>query len=145
MGTRALIALQETDGAYTTIYTHWDGYPSHHGAILTEAYATEERVRALLALGDLSTLGRELGEKHAFEDRTERTRNWCTSYSRDRGEDDTAAKLYAGPDELAQAATDCWAEYVYVFAPSTGWLFMETGEDDSALLPLAPADIAKEH
>src|SRR4029450_988789 len=57
MATRARVGVRNEDGTVTSIYTHWDGYPEHHLPILTEAYATEERARALIALGDVSIRG----------------------------------------------------------------------------------------
>ena len=47
MGTRARIGRINPSGSITSIYTHWDGYPSHHLPILTQYYATAYRVAAL--------------------------------------------------------------------------------------------------
>lgn len=38
MGTRAIIGTAN-DGGFTGRYTHWDGYPTHHGPVLQQAYA----------------------------------------------------------------------------------------------------------
>ena len=37
MATRSLIAKQTNEG-YKAVYCHWDGYPSHTGAVLVENY-----------------------------------------------------------------------------------------------------------
>lgn len=58
MSARPLIAIK-TDKGYKAIYNHFDGdslYP-----ILTENYTDENKVKALIALGDISFLGEEIG------------------------------------------------------------------------------------
>jgi len=60
MGTRSTIAIRNTDGTFEAIYCHWDGYLSHNGRILEENYTTEEKVRELIALGDISSQGKKL-------------------------------------------------------------------------------------
>jgi len=57
MATRSTIAIRNADNTVTAIYCHWDGYLSYNGKILFENYNTEEKVRELIALGDLSVLG----------------------------------------------------------------------------------------
>jgi len=88
MGTRSNIGILEPNGSVTYIYCHWDGYVSHHGPILRDHYTTEEKVRALIALGSISSLGEELGEKHDFSGSHDGV---CNVYGRDRGESDTDA------------------------------------------------------
>lgn len=70
MGTRSNIGMVHEDGSVTMNYCHWDGYPSHNGKILLENYTTTEKVRKLLALGDLSILGEST--------------ETCIAYHRDR-------------------------------------------------------------
>ena len=57
MATRSYIGKLGPNNTVSYIYCHWDGYPSHNGAILQEHYNTPEQVDALLALGDMSSLG----------------------------------------------------------------------------------------
>ena len=70
------------------IYCHWDGYPSHMLPTLRENYNTIEKVRELLDLGNLSSLGERVkpdpGEEHSFD---KPNRNITVAYHRDRGED----------------------------------------------------------
>lgn len=95
MGTRAtIILLPEGSLEFYSIYTHWDGYPSHHGPILLENYTTNEKVWALIQLGGLSEL-------HATADA-------CIAYHRDRGEE---LHTQVGPD-LTEHADQ---EYAYLF------------------------------
>ena len=56
MSTRSQIAKMLPDGKVNSIYCHSDGYPSHNGELLLNHYNSEEKVDALLALGDLSFL-----------------------------------------------------------------------------------------
>jgi hypothetical protein len=97
MGTRSTIALEFADGTVQQVYCHWDGYLDHNGKILLEHYSDPFKLRDLIDQGGISSLGIEIGEKHAFsqfELRAEEvqaykelTENWTTFYTRDRGED----------------------------------------------------------
>jgi hypothetical protein len=125
MATRSTIAIQNADGSVTGIYCHWDGYFGHNGRILQEHYNTEERVRELLALGHLSSLGEELGEKHPFdtyripeEKQDPRWKNWCKAFGRDRDEKGQGART-----EVSWRAwlTEQRQQYNYLFVPGSGW------------------------
>lgn len=86
MATRSTIGILEKDGTVSSIYCHWDGYLKNNGKILLENYNTEERVRELISLGSLSSLGKEIGTdlEHSFENPVE---DVCVAYHRDRGEE----------------------------------------------------------
>jgi hypothetical protein len=84
MGTRSHIGMLQPDGTVMAIYCHWDGYPEHNGKVLMEHYTDPEKIKALIALGSLSSLGPELGEKHKFEEHNDQ---WCTAHHRDRDEE----------------------------------------------------------
>jgi len=113
MSTRARIAIALPNGKFKSIYTHWDGYPEHHAPILLGHYATQDKVKALMALGDLSALREEIGEVHDFD---QRGHNMCTAYGRDRGEKGVAAKTSVNFTTLAALAHKWDAEYLYVFS-----------------------------
>jgi hypothetical protein len=98
MGTRSTISIENEDGTCTGVYCHWDGYLSHHGPILLGAYDTAEKVRALIAPGDMSVLDWSPGEEHDFNNPPE---GQCNYYGRDRL---TAAEMAA---ELREAG---WSE-----------------------------------
>jgi len=108
MATRSYIGVRNTDASVDYIYCHFDGYPDHNGKILTEHYSNINRVNELLNLGDLSVLGKFIGEKNEFNDRV---RDTCLAYGRDRGESNVSKKN-AGYDKLI---TDQSVDYVYVF------------------------------
>jgi hypothetical protein len=121
MGTRGMIGIKNADGTIDAIYCHWDSYPSHNGRILSEHYRDEGKVRELIALGDISSLREEIGEKHPFDDYNlpdtvkERWKNWCTAYGRDRGETGIEARNYHNETFFAGGADSCGAEYAYLF------------------------------
>ena len=108
MATRSYIGVRNTDASVDYIYCHFDGYPEHNGAILTEYYSNINRVNELLNLGDLSVLGQFIGEKMDFDKRIQDT---CLAYGRDRGESNVSKKN-SGYDELI---TNQNVDYVYIF------------------------------
>ena len=67
MATRSNIGILNEDGTVDYIYCHFDGYLQWNGRILNEHYDSEAAVRDLIALGDLSSLAPELGEKQEFK------------------------------------------------------------------------------
>lgn len=119
MATRSSIAIRRKDGTVSQIYCHHDGYLSHNGRILFEHYATEERVEALMELGDLSSLGEHLappeGAKHDF---SKPLPNTCVAYGRDRGESNVSARRYGSEAEFKLYGLK--EEYNYVFDANVG-------------------------
>lgn len=130
MGTRSRIGLQTGNGAVYSIYCHWDGYPSHNGRILMEHYATEERVRALLELGNLSVLDARLdpdpGHEHSVDG--QRQRGVCLAYGRDRGETEQEVDVDDTQADFFKRCTEGWEEWAYLFIPESGqWIVSEVG------------------
>ena len=126
MGTRSTIAIQNADGTVTGIYCNWDGYTQHNGVILCTHYNTENRVRELLDLGDLSSLRPKIGEKHPLsrlemsdgEIWLEEWNDWCAVYGRDGGETDTQAETCANWETFLENNSQ---EFNYLFVPNRGW------------------------
>ena len=122
MGTRSRIGVMHGDKV-KSVYCHWDGYLEHNGQILQEHY-NSAKANNLVALGDLSSLKPEIGEKHAFsqfELRAEEvagykllTENMCTFYGRDRGEKNTEFKVAHTFAEFMEQCDNCGAEYYYI-------------------------------
>ena len=99
MSTRSTISIQTPEGDIRTIYCHYDGYLSHNGALLYTHYNTEEKVNALIDLGDLSSLCEKLipdpDSSHTWETPQE---NVTVAYHRDRGEElhvDRSASIHS--------------------------------------------------
>ena len=150
MGTRSMIAIQNPYSKdVRAVYCHWDGYLEHNGAILQKHYAASPKVNNLIALGDLSSLRAEIGEKHAFsqfevaKDEVEAfkaaTENMCTFYTRDRGED-APFKVFKSLAEATDYYT--WSEYFYCFKYSKAddyqsgeWHYKKAGERWKKLAP----------
>ena len=113
MGTRSTIAMREENG-YIGIGCHWDGYPSNNGKILLENYMDVAKVKALMALGDISSLKPEVapseGVAHSFDSPAVGV---TVAYMRDRKETGCEALECATVGEIADRCD--WPEYVYVF------------------------------
>ena len=119
MGTRSRIAVMHGD-VCKSIYCHWDGYLEHNGEILQQYYDSSKANR-LIALGDMSSLRPEIGEKHAFSkldtignEVPEYNEDWCTFYGRDRGEKGTEWQVAHTFAEFLEQAEACGAEYYYI-------------------------------
>lgn len=123
MATRSNIGILNSDNTVTYIYCHFDGYLEHNGAILNEHYTTEGKVRMLMGLGDLSILGKDIGEKQNFNDRV---KGCCLAYGRDRGESDTEAATCSYEE---YTNTPNLEEYIYLFTPGKGWEVREYGSE----------------
>lgn len=113
MATRSFIGKRLLDGSVQGAYCHWDGYPEGVGATLKEHYTDPAKVDALLALGDISALGEEIGERQDFDHPNPL---WTVAYHRDRGEELEPNTVYATVrDMLRDASDDFGAEHAYVF------------------------------
>jgi hypothetical protein len=114
MGTRSRIGMMNEDGSITSVYCHWDGYPSHNGVILLENYQEPEKIKMLISLGDLSSLEKKLipegNAVHSFEDPADGV---CVFYGRDRKENGTNCTVSANMKEFIEIAD--WCDYCYIF------------------------------
>lgn len=132
MGTRSDIIVHRADDKWARIYCHWNGHIAQNGKLLAENYASQELAEALVALGDLSSLGPEIGKAHPFEWRMnmrgkeetiafKRLDRMCLAYGRDRGEKDVDASVFetlalAWPDETTGT------EFTYVWTDGQWWV-----------------------
>ena len=123
MSTRSRIGVLRTPESVESVYCHFDGYPEGVGRVLLDHWTDPKKVNALIALGDLSALGEEIGEDQGtkwFDERWEtigRTPEdpryvWTVAYTRDRGETDCKSVTHA---------IDDWPDYgqemIYLFDP----------------------------
>ena len=116
MSTRSFIGTLLPGGSITGIYCHHDGYPKGVGVTLRDHYTDPAKVDALLALGSISSLGAEIGEKHEFATRCEEVEDVVDAYHRDRGDDLDDPAVYKDISDLrANVSSDMGAEYAYVF------------------------------
>ena len=121
MGTRSRIGVMHGNKV-KSIYCHWDGYLSHNGRILQDSYDSA-RANQLVALGDLSSLRPNIGEKHAFspfdidmsrEEYDSQYGDMCLFYGRDRGEKGVEFKVSQTTEEFMEQCDLCGAEYYYI-------------------------------
>jgi len=106
-----------------SVYCHWDGYLAHNGAILQEHYDSA-KANHLVAMGNLSSLGRVIGEAHPFSPHTSaedkalyehaQDQGYCTFYMRDRGEKDQEFQVAHTFDQFLAQVYNCGAEYYYI-------------------------------
>lgn len=122
MSTRSRIGLTNPDGFISSVYCHSDGYltgPHGVGHKLFEHYQEPVKIAALIALGDLSSLGKEVappeGVPHNFERRAPHV---TVAYGRDRNEsaDDDSATTDVDVAEFLATAARCGAEYAYLWS-----------------------------
>ena len=142
MATRSTIALEFADGTVGKVYCHWDGYLDNNGVILFNNYKDPFKLRDLIDLGDISSLGPELGEKHEFDIQAkygtpeyqaeqDRRRNITTFYGRDRGETGCEAVYYK---DYADYRKNCqFEEYNYILRKDGNWYVEFYGNFDGLL------------
>ena len=149
MGTRSRIAVMHGT-VCKSVYCHWDGYLENNGRILQEHYDST-KANQLVALGDLSSLRPNIGEKHAFsqfELTPEQREQYeldhgdsCTFYGRDRGEAGCEWQVAHTFEEFLEQADGCGAEFYYVMRDGVWYVgnFYSSTALYKTLTPLAQA------
>jgi hypothetical protein len=144
MGTRSTIALEFADGTVEQVYCHWDGYLEHNGKILAEHYSDPFKLRDLIDMGGISSLGKEIGEKHPFSPAYNETdaakraavqaaydaaheAGWTTFYARDRGEEGVSARKFK--DFADYKANHQYEEFEYILRRDGQW-YVATDDSD---------------
>lgn len=119
MATRSTIAMENPDGSVTSIYCHWDGYPENNGQILLDHYSDPKKVKALIALGSISSLGDQVappkGSRHSFNSPIPGV---TVAYHRDRGEAMSRGKH----KKVADFFNSDFEEFGYLFTQEGEWL-----------------------
>lgn len=133
MGTRSTIALEYADGTVDQIYCHWDGYLDYNGQILAQFYTDPFKVQKLMNIGDMSSLGANIGEQHAFDKRTDANtlaETECTFYGRDRNESGVNARRFKDFEDYKK--NHQYEEYEYILRQEDGkavWYVCQYGKD----------------
>lgn len=135
MSTRSAIGIKHGD-VVKAVYCHWDGYLEHNGLILAQFYTNSVKVNKLISMGDISSLGAEIGEQHGFDDRINAdtladTR--CTFYSRDRGEENVDYRTFQNEEDFLKNF-DMGEEFHYLFKDGK-WYYSDYGRDLKELTP----------
>lgn len=128
MSTNAFIGIRE-NGSITYIYNHSDGYLEYLGRMLLEHYNSEEKAKALVALGDVSIVKEKLkpaeGTVHSFNV-GERQDGVSVFYGRDRNEGWESIK----PITIQNTVFDEHQYYNYLYdVEQSCWLFTRNGKD----------------
>ena len=142
MATRSTIALEFADGTVGKVYCHWDGYLDHNGRILFDNYQDPFKLRDLIDLGDISSLGPNIGDKHSFDSPfkygtpeynadMDARREITTFYGRDRGETGTGAQRFKDYADYRKNAQ--FEEYNYILRRDGNWYVECYGNFDGLL------------
>ena len=127
MGTRSRFGIVQEDGSILSVYHHWDGYPQWLGVHLVNNYNTEEKIRAVMADGDMSTL--------------ESSQDWNRKdlnpkrplYYKERGEN-TPATVSGNKYHFFNLTRNCGGEYAYLFENGK-WTCYEANNLDEVAIP----------
>jgi hypothetical protein len=142
MATRSTIALEFADGSVGQVYCHWDGYLANNGKILLDNYMDPFKLQKLIDLGDLSSLGPEIGVKHEFSNPfeydtldyiqwQESKQGMCTFFGRDRGETGIDARYFKDFEDYK--ANHQYEEYEYILRTDGNW-YVSQGDKYESLL-----------
>ncbi len=113
MSTHSGIGILNKDGTVTSVYCHNDGYPRYMLSILKMFYNTEEKARALIDLGYLSSVQENFwAEGHSFDHPVQNT---TVVYHRDRGEDYKQDNWDNLDEYKTNAEIKYFADYLYWF------------------------------
>ncbi len=136
MGTRSAIGIKHGD-VVKAIYCHYDGYPEYMGRVLTLYYQDSIKVNKLISMGDMSSIGAAIGNKHAFNDRSNYLDNniaeQCTFYARDRGEDNVDFRTFQSEQDFLDNF-NAGEEFHYLFKDGA-WYYSENGNEFEELTP----------
>ena len=130
MATRSNIAYKTPEGKIRSVYAHWDGYPECNGKILVDNYTDIEKIKQLIELGSISSLGEEIGEQQDFDNRESQRKEWTLAYHRDRGEELVIREYDDIPSWI-----DDMEEYAYLWN-GQDWLVNDHGECDANGYPV---------
>jgi hypothetical protein len=145
MSTRSIIGVMHGDNC-KAVYCHFDGYLSHNGRILQEHYDSP-KANNLIALGNISSLAPNIGEKHPFEPTHDmhpklwerKYGNMTTFYGRDREEEGQEFKTYTSKESLVEHFNNVWAEFCYIMKDGVWYMF----DQDNTELRLLSEELAK--
>ena len=102
MATRSMISIKNEDETFDAVYCHFDGYPNGQGSVgltLRNDYTSEEKIRGLISLGDMSCLHPIVEQCEFYTKRGEKLHNYKN------------LEL----SKLKSKARDIGCEYLYMF------------------------------
>lgn len=133
MSTRSWVGKIDKFGRYKFIYCHCDGYPEGVGKMLQDHYNTPEKVNALLAIGNVSSIRSTLKETASFSFGEE------AFFSQEKDFADSGVEyIYVYTDEgiwkVWKVRAEAWYYVPYLLDPSlrkSGAQLLSTGENSS--------------
>jgi hypothetical protein len=129
MGTRSAIGVKH-GSVIKAVYCHYDGYLEYVGRTLLMYYQDSIKVNKLISMGDMSCLGAAIGDKHAFNDRSnyldDGIAEQCTFYARDRGEENVSFRTFQNEQDFVDNF-NAGEEYFYLYDRGT-WFYSTDGE-----------------
>lgn len=161
MSTRSRIGMVQPDGSVKSIYCHWDGYPQNNGSILIKHYTDIEKVKSLIELGSISSLGKNInpdpiGGITAKYNSTDGIENVpangvhtfdnpqvdvTVAYHRDRGED-LEIRVDTSESEFIKSDLDEWG---YLFKDGKWFVIDAISDVDKRTLEVLDEDYIKTH
>lgn len=114
MSTHALIIAKLSNSVYGSIHLQYDGYEEHAGRILNTHYNNQTKIDALIALGDISTIGYDPVIRKTDKAPSDM---YCESYHFDRNEPWESCKysLSVSLDKIKEMYGADEYEYVYIW------------------------------
>lgn len=113
MSTHAVVAVMHGE-VCKSIYVHSDGYPEYLGRVLNKYYDST-KANFLVAQGDCSMVGKDIGQKIDFNERLtydeDGIATQCRFYKRDRDEENVDFMVSHSFTELTNKYG---AEYYYI-------------------------------
>ena len=148
MATRSTIALEFADGTVQQVYCHWDGYLEHNGKILFEHYSDPFKLRDLIDMGDISSLGPNIGSQHPFSPHESADAKAAydaameagatTFYGRDRGETGVSARKFDNYDMYRLSHQ--YEEFDYILRTDGNWYVSSYSRPYVPLADVLPAE-----
>jgi hypothetical protein len=128
MSTRSRIGIETPNGSIYSVSCHWDGYLSYTGACLFSHYQDEGKVRELIELGDMSSIGPNIHPigPHSYDNKE---KDVVVFYSRDKGYVECETTISDNREDFMQLACDSWGEFVYLFSNGE-WLYSELTDEN---------------
>ena len=135
MATRSAIGIKHSD-RIKAIYCHFNGYLGHVGLALHTYYQDSIKVNRLISMGDMSSIGADIGEEHDFDQRKDYLADGiareCTFYKRDRSEEGVEFKSFDIEASFIDYYRGTGAEYYYLYDHGV-WYVASYGSDFAPL------------
>lgn len=162
MATRSRIGMLQSDGSVKSIYCHWDGYPQNNGNILFEHYTDIEKVKSLIELGSISSLGKNINPdpiggitiKYSLSDGYSNVPangvhtfdnpqvDVTVAYHRDRGETDLDFRIDDSESEFIKSDLEEWG---YLFKDGKWFVIDAVSDVDKRTLEVLDEEYFKKH